>query len=212
MRRTLYAWATPNSNRASIALEELGLDYAVRPVNIRRGEQFAPEVLALNPYGKIPILAEDAGDGTPPLALFESGAILLHLAETQGRLLPPPGPVRSETLAWLMLMLTSLGPYTGQAHHWTELAPERPEAARRHAVGLVERVYRALDARLGAVTFLAGAAYGLADIAAYPWVARHAWAEQRLEDYPNLAHWHAEVGARPAVRRGMQVPEGARLE
>ncbi|MBR0670792.1 glutathione S-transferase family protein [Neoroseomonas soli] len=212
MRRTFYGWATPNSNRVSVMLEECGLDYAVRGVNIRRREQFAPEILALNPYGKVPILVEEAEDGSPPLVLFESGAILLHLAETQGMLLPREPRARAEAMAWLMVALTSLGPYTGQAHHWTELAPEKPEAARAHSLALVDRVYRLLDGRLARVQHLGGDAYGIADIAAFPWVARHGWAARRLEETPNLARWFAEVGARPAVQRGMTKPEGARLE
>lgn len=206
--RRLYCWATPNSQRVSIMLEELGLPYGVRPVNIRAREQFAPEVVALNPYGKIPILVEP---GAPPL--FESGAILLHLAETHDRFLPPPGdPARAETLAWLMVVLTSLGPFTGQAHHWTGLAPEKPEAARRHTVGLVERVYRLLDGRLATARFLAGDAYSIADIAAFPWVAKRHWAEMTLEDWPHLARWFAEIHARPAVTRGMNVPAGVTLD
>jgi GST-like protein len=202
-----HGWATPNSHRVAIMLEELGLAYEVRPVNIRAREQFAPEVIALNPYGKVPILVED---GTPPL--FESGAILLHLAETHGRFLPAAGAERAETLAWLMVALTSLGPFSGQAHHWTALAPEQPEAARAHSVALVERVYRLLDQRLAAVPFLAGADYSVADIAAYPWVAKHHWAAQRLEDWPSIARWFNAIGARPAVRRGMLVPAGVRLD
>lgn len=206
--RTLYCWATPNSQRVSIMLEELDLAYAVRPVNIRAREQFAPEVVALNPYGKIPILVDQ---GAPPL--FESGAILLHLAERHDRFLPPPGdPARAETLAWLMVVLTSLGPFTGQAHHWTGLAPEKPEAARRHTVGLVERVYRLLDGRLAKARFLAGDAYSIADIAAFPWVAKRHWAEMTLQDWPHLERWFAEIHARPAVMRGMNVPAGVTLD
>jgi GST-like protein len=205
--RRFYGWATPNSQRVSVLLEELGLAYQVTPVNIRAREQFAPGILALNPYGKIPILVED---GAPPL--FESGAILLHLAEAHGRFLPAPGAARGVALSWLMVVLTSLGPFTGQAHHWTALAPEKPEAARRHAVALVARAYGVLEARLAASAFLAGAEYGLADIAAFPWIARHGWADQRLADFPALARWFATIGARPAVQRGMQVPAGARLD
>lgn len=205
--RGFYGWATPNSQRVSILLEELGLDYAVTPVNIRARAQFAPEILALNPYGKIPILVEE---GAPPL--FESGAILLHLAEAHGRFLPAAGPQRATALAWLMVVLTSVGPFTGQAHHWTELAPEKPEVARLHTVALVARVYGVLEQRLAASPFIAGEEYGLADIAAFPWIARHGWAEQRLEDHPALARWFNSIGARPAVRRGMQVPAGARLD
>lgn len=212
MQRIFHGWATPNSNRVTVMLEECGLPYAVRGVNIRRREQFAPEILALNPYGKVPILVEDAQDGTPPLVLFESGAILLHLAETQGVLLPHEARARAEVLAWLMVALTSLGPYTGQAHHWTDLAADKPPAARAHALALVDRVYRLLDERLAAVPFLGGAAYSIADVAAYPWVARASWAERRVEDTPHLARWFATVGARPAVQRGMAQPAGARLE
>jgi GST-like protein len=206
-----YGWATPNSQRVSIMLEECGLSYAVTGVNIRARQQFAPEILALNPYGKVPILVEQR-QGQPPLVLFESGAILLHLAERHGVLLPREGDARAAVLSWLMVALTSLGPFTGQAHHWTELAPEKPEAARAHAVALVERVYRLLEARLAVVPHLAGAACSIADIAAYPWIARHGWAEMRLEETPHLAAWFARMGARPAVQRGMRVPEGARLE
>jgi GST-like protein len=211
MRRTFYGWATPNSNRVTVMLEECALPYEVRGVNIRAREQFAPEILALNPYGKVPILVEDAEDGTAPLVLFESGAILLHLAQAQGALLPGEARARAEVMAWLMVALTSLGPYTGQAHHWTDLAPEKPEAARAHALALVDRLYSLLDARLAAVRYLGGEAYSIADVAAYPWVARAAWAERRLEDTPHLARWFATVGARPAVQRGMAQPAGAVL-
>lgn len=211
MKRTFYGWATPNSNRVSVMLEECGLDYAVQGVNIRRKEQFAPEILALNPYGKVPILVEDAQDGTAPLVLFESGAILLHLAETHGMLLPRDARARADAMAWLMVALTSLGPYTGQAHHWTGLAPEKPEPARAHSLALVDRVYRLLDGRLAQVPFLGGGAYSVADVAAYPWVARAGWAERSIEDTPNIARWFAAVGARPAVQRGMAQPAGAVL-
>ncbi|MGG5885719.1 glutathione S-transferase family protein [Falsiroseomonas sp. HC035] len=201
--RHFYGWATPNSQRVSIMLEECGLDYAVTGVNIRARQQFAPEILALNPYGKIPILVEEGR------VLFESGAILLHLAERHSTLL---GEDRPTMLSWLMVALTSLGPFTGQAHHWTDLAPEKPEAARAHSTALVDRVYRLLDARLAEVPHLAGQACTIADIAAYPWVAKHGWAARSLDATPHLAAWFARMGERPAVRRGMAVPAGARLE
>lgn len=205
-----YGWATPNSQRVSIMLEECGLDYAVTGVNIRARKQFAPEIVALNPYAKIPILVE-ARPGLPPLVLFESGAILIHLAERHGVLLPRDGDARAAVLSWLMVALTSLGPFTGQAHHWTELAPEKPEAARAHTFALVDRVYRLLDDRLRNHPHLAGETCSIADIAAYPWVAKHGWADRELEATPHLATWFARMGDRPAVRRGMRVPEGAVL-
>lgn len=208
--RHLYGWATPNTHRVSILLEELGLTYGVTGVNIRAREQFAPEILALNPFGKVPILVETRA-AAPPLVLFESGAILIHLAEAHGRFLPASGDARAETLAWLMVALTGLGPVTGQAHHWTELAPDKPEPARRHSLAQVERVYALLEDRLGRVPHLAGEDYTIADMAALPWVSRHGWAERRLEDTPNIAGWFARLAARPGVQRGMAVPKGAVL-
>jgi GST-like protein len=203
-----YLWATPNSNRVSILLEELGLDYRVHGINIRARQQFAPEILALNPYGKIPIVViEERGTRQ---VLFESGAILIRFAERHGALLPTREPARGEVMAWLMVALTSLGPMMGQAHHWTELAPEKPSAAVAHCVGLVERVWRVLEARLADHAHLAGE-YSIADIAAFPWIARAAWAERKLGDYPNLRRWHDALAARPAVARGMAIPEGAVL-
>ena len=203
-----YLWATPNCNRVSILLEELGLAYRVHGVNIRAREQFAPAILALNPYAKIPIVID--GDGEHRQVLFESGAILIHYAERHGRFLPAGGATRAETLAWLMVALTGLGPMMGQAHHWTELAPERSDVAERHTVGLVDRVARVLDARLAARSHLADD-YSIADIAAFPWIARAHWGLIELDRLPNLKRWHDELAARPAIRRGMAVPEGARL-
>lgn len=211
VRRHVHGWATPNTHRVTILLEELGLTYGVTGVNIRARAQFAPEILALNPFGKVPILVEEAA-GQAPLVLFESGAILLHLAEAAGRLLPAAGAARAETLAWLMVALTGLGPVSGQAHHWTELAPEPSEPARRHTLAQVERVYAVLEGRLATVPFLAGEAYSIADIAAYPWVARHHWAARRIDDTPHLAAWLRRLSARPAVQRGAAVPPGAVLD
>lgn len=204
-----WLWATPNSNRVSILFEELGLEYEVKGVNIRRREQFAPDLLAMNPYGKIPVVAwREAG---AQRSLFESGAILIDFAEHAGRLLPETGAERASCLAWLMLALTGLGPMTGQAHHWTDLAPEKPEAAVQHSVNAVRRIYRVLDDRLATARFLADD-YTIADIAAYPWIARHDWATLALADYPHLARWADEVSQRSAVQRGMAIPQGARLE
>lgn len=208
--RHLYGWVTPNTHRVSILLEELGLDYGVTGVNIRARQQFAPEILALNPFGKIPILVEQRA-GQTPLVLFESGAILLHLADHQGRFLPASGEARAQTLAWLMVVLTGLGPAMGQAHHWQDLAPEKPEAARTHAAAQVDRVWRLLDDRLASEPYLAGAEYSIADIAAFPWIARHGWAGRDLAATPHIGRWHGELAQRPAVQRGVAVPAGAIL-
>lgn len=206
---TLYMWATPNSRRVSVLFEELGLGYRVKGVNIRAKEQFAPDFLALNPYGKVPVVVWREDDRRR--ILFESGAILTAFAETCGRLLPAGGAERAEVLTWLMVALTSLAPLTGQAHHWSRLAPEKPPAALRHYVALVERVYRLLDKRLEGQPYLAGE-YSIADIAAYPWIGVSDWTTLALADFPHLAAWHAGLGARPAVARGMAKPEGVRLE
>jgi GSH-dependent disulfide-bond oxidoreductase len=206
---TAWLWATPNSNRVSILFEELGLDYRCVGVNIRRREQFAPDIVAMNPYGKIPIVAWQQ-DGARRV-LFESGAIMLDFAERHRRFLPEAGVERTDCLAWLMVALTGLAPMTGQAHHWTELAAEKPDAAIQHTVGAVRRIYRVLDERLARARFLAGPDT-IADMAAYPWVARHDWATLGLDDYPHLSRWFAETGRRPAVQAGMSMPKGARLE
>lgn len=204
-----WLWATPNSNRVSILLEELGLDYAVVPINIRRGEQHAPDVVARNPYGKVPIVAWN--DASGDRVLFESGAILLDFAQRHRKLLPAGGQPLSETLAWLMVALTGLGPAMGQAHHWTDLAPSQPPEARTHSVGLVRRAYDVLEKRLSEVPFLGGD-YSIADIAAFPWIARSDWATLDLQEFPHLAAWHDRVARRPAVARGMTKPEGAVLQ
>jgi GST-like protein len=206
----LYGWATPNTHRVSILLEELRLLYDVTSVNIRAREQFAPHILALNPFGKVPILIEERA-GAAPLVLFESGAILLHLAETHGRFLPTGVSERATTLTWLMVALTGLGPAMGQAHHWTDLAPEKPEPAKHYALALVKRAWSLLDHRLAEAPYLAGAEYSIADIAAFPWITRPGWAARRLEDTPNIARWHDRIAARPAVQRGIAVPRGAVL-
>jgi GST-like protein len=206
---TAWLWATPNSNRISVLFEELGLAYRVVGVNIRKKEQFAPEIVALNPYGKVPIVRWQDQQGEH--VLFESGAILLDFADRHGRFLPSDRTLRQVTLSWLMVALTGLAPTMGQAHHWTDLAPEKSDAAVAHSVAAVKRVYRLLDQRLEQSAFLADA-YSIADIAALPWIARSHWATLDLADYPHLRRWHDELMARPAVQRGMAIPVGARLE
>lgn len=205
-----WLWATPNSRRVSILFDELDLACAVHPINIRAREQFAPEILALNPYGKLPIVRWTEAGQTR--LLVESGAILLHFGASSPALLPTAADRRAEVLQWLMFAMTSLGPMTGQAHHWTELAPEKSPIAEAHSLALVGRAYRELDRRLAATGHYLAGDYSLADIAAYPWVAVHDWARIRREDFPSVSRWLDRVGERPAVRSGMAVPRGARLE
>jgi GST-like protein len=206
---TLYMWATPNSRRASILLEELGLSFRVEPVNIRAKEQFTSNILALNPYGKVPIITWQ--EGSEDHSLFESGAILVYLAETYGRFLPSSPAEKKLVLSWLMISLTSLGPHSSQTHHWSALAAESSPAALEHCVALVERVYRVVDEQLADNLFLAGD-YSIADIAAYPWITCSDWTTLDIHDFPNIVRWRDEIAGRPAVARAMALPEGVCLE
>jgi GST-like protein len=201
---TAYLFATPNSHRVSILLEELGLAYRVVPVNIRKREQFAPDLLALNPYGRVPIVTWQ--DGTGRRVLFESIAILECFADAAGRLLPSAGPARADTLAWTMVAATSLGPMIGQAHHWHDLAPEPNPAAAAHTRSLVARACRVMDRRLAETEHLAGD-YSIADIANVCWARGHAWGGIDVSGLDHLARWITQLEARPAVQRGVAVPK-----
>jgi GST-like protein len=205
----LHMWATPNSRRVSILFEELGLEFDVRPINIRTGQQFDSEILQLNPFGKVPIVAWTE-DGSQRV-LFESGAILLHFADTDSRFLPLEGAARDQTMMWLMIVLTALGPHSSQAHHWSELRSEPVEAALDHYRELVKRVYRLLDEQLADSRYLVGN-YSVADIAAYPWIERSDWTTLDINDYPNLNSWRQHISERPAVIRGMSLPSDISLE
>ncbi len=205
----LHMWATPNSRRVSVLFEELGFDFDVRPVNIRAQQQFEPELLALNPFGKVPI-AVWQDDGTERV-LAESGAILLHFSDVEKRFLPAGGSDRDQTLMWLMVVLTALGPHSSQTHHWSKLTTEASEPALRHHRELVTRVYRLLNDQLEGQQYLAGD-YSIADIAAYPWIDVSAWTTLDVNDFPNLDAWRRRVGERPAVLRGMALPVGVTLD
>ena len=206
---TLYMWATPNSRRVSILFEELGLNFAVRPVNIRAKEQFAPEIVALNPFGKVPIVVWS--DNGEQRMLFESGAILTYFAEESGQFFPPEPVSRGETLSWLMVVLTALGPHSAYAHYWSALAIDKSTPALNYHVSVAARVYRLLDKRLSEHQYLAGD-YSVADIAAYPWIAVSDWTTLDMGDYPHLERWYNSIGLRPAVKRGMKLPTGVSLD
>jgi GST-like protein len=201
-------WATPNSRRISILFEELGLNFSVTPVNIRAKEQFAPDIVALNPFGKVPIVVWQAHE--EQRQLFESGAILIDFAEEGGRFLPTAKVERAETLSWLMIALTGLGPHSASAHYWSDLAVEKSSLALDYHVGITARVYKLLDERLAAHEYLAGD-YSIADMAAYPWISVSEWTTLDIADYPNLLSWYEKVSLRPAVKRGMSLPTGISL-
>ncbi|MET4804979.1 glutathione S-transferase N-terminal domain-containing protein [Limibacillus sp. MBR-115] len=205
MSITLYTWGTPNGRKASIMLEELGLSYDTVPINITKDEQFAPDFLKISPNNKIPALVDSDGPDGKPISVFETGAILIYLAEKHGQLLPTDPAGRSLCLQWLMWQMGGFGPMLGQAHHFRRFAKEKIPYAIDRYTNESRRLYGVLDKRLGEAEFLAGA-YSIADIATYPWAARHEWQGIDLSDFPNVLRWYNAIGSRPAVQRGMAVP------
>lgn len=203
----LYTWPTPNGHKASIMLEETGLDYRVHAVDIANGEQFAPAYGAINPNGKIPTIVDQDGPGGEPFVVFETGAILIYLAEKTAQFLSPDACRRSQTIQWLMFQVGGLGPMFGQAHHFRRFAPQPLRYAIERYTKEAARLYSVLDKRLTANEYLAGDEYSIADIASYPWVARHEWQGVSLANYPNVGRWVDAVRRRPAVQRGMQIPQ-----
>ena len=201
----LYYWPTPNGHKITMFLEEAGLDYRIRPVDIGAGEQFKPEFLAISPNNKIPAIVDPDGPGGKRFALFESGAILIYLGEKTGKLIPKDPATRYVALQWLMFQMGGLGPMLGQTHHFLRAAPEEVPYAIKRYKDETRRLYGVLDKRLAEAEHLAGE-YSIADIASYPWVARHEWHQIELGDFPNVKRWYDAIGARPAVQRGMKVP------
>lgn len=202
----LYTWSTPNGRKASIMLEELGLAYDVHPINIARGEQHDPAFLRISPNNKIPAIVDPEGPDGAPFALFESGAILIYLAEKAGRLMPTAPAARYRCLEWLMWQMGNFGPMLGQAHHFRRFAKERIQYAFERYTNETRRLYNVLDGRLGEVAWLDGHDYSIADIATFPWAARHEWHGIDLGDFPNVRRWYDTIAARPAVEAGMAVP------
>ncbi len=209
----LYTWRTPNGFKASIMLEEVDLPYEVHPVDLSRGEQFAPEFLAVNPNNKIPAIVDREGPGGKPFNVFESGAILLYLAEKTGRLLPRDPRRRSEAVQWLMFQMGGVGPMFGQYSHFAIYAQEKiPYAIERYRNESL-RLLGVLEKRLALVEYLAGE-YSVADVATYPWVSallpRFAHeARDKIDGLPHVKRWLSLVGERPAVKKGLAVPPRA---
>jgi GST-like protein len=209
MQRTmldLYYWTTPNGHKVTIFLEETGLPYRIVPVNISAGEQFSPEFLKIAPNNRIPAIVDHApSGGGEPLTLFESGAILVYLAEKTGKLIPRDERGRAEVLQWLFWQMAGLGPMAGQNHHFVQYAPERIPYAIDRYVNETNRLYRVLDRRLADRAHIAGADYTIADIAAYPWIVPHVRQRLNLDEFPNLKRWFVAVQSRPATARAYEI-------
>ena len=200
----LYYWPTPNGQKVSIFLEELELPYEVNWINIAEGDQFEPEFLEISPNNKMPAIVDHEGPDGAPISVFESGAILIYLAEKTGRFLPTTPREKYRTLQWLMFQMGSVGPMLGQAHHFRQYAPETIPYAIDRYTNEAARIYRVIDRRLGKSRFIAGDEYTIADVAVFPWLVPENQG-QDLDDYPNLKRWHGAVHSRPAVQRGLEV-------
>jgi GST-like protein len=200
----VWSWPTPNGHKVHIALEELGLPYQVIPVNIGAGDQFKPDFLALTPNHRIPAIVDPDGPHGR-LALFESGAILIYLAEKTGRLIPADPAARLVCLQWLMFQMGGVGPMFGQYNHFAAYAPEKLPYAIDRYTKEVARLHRVLNKRLGEAEYLAGDEYSIADIATFPWVRNPDRRGIDLAEYPAVQRWHDAIAARPAVQRGVEV-------
>ena len=201
----LYTWRTPNGRKVSVMLEECGLPYRVHPVDIGKGEQFKSEFLALNPNNRIPAIVDPQGPDGKPLPLFESGAILVYLSGKSGRFLPQAARGKYVALQWLMFQMGGVGPMFGQAHHFMRAKNDEIAYGSERYGAESKRLYGVLQKRLSEAAYLADE-YSIADIATYPWVARHEWHRVELAQFPAVKRWYASIGRRPAVVRGMAVP------
>ena len=199
----LYYWTTPNGHKITMFLEEAGLPYRIVPVHIGRGEQFKPDFLRISPNNKMPAIVDHApADGGEPLALFESGAILLYLADKIHRFIPADLRGRNMALQWLFWQMGGLGPMAGQNHHFVQYAPEKIPYAMDRYVKETARLYAVLDKHLSdGREFIAGAEYSIADMASYPWVVLYEWQSQKIEDTPHVAAWFERIKQRPATER-----------
>jgi GSH-dependent disulfide-bond oxidoreductase len=206
----LYYWPTPNGKKVTIFLEEVGLPYNLTPVDITAGGQFDEEFLRISPNNKMPAIVDSEGPDGEPISVFESGAILLYLAEKTGRFMPSSPRQRYEALQWLMFQVSSVGPMLGQAHHFRGYAPEEIPYAVDRYTNEAARLYGVMDSRLSEVEYFVDDDYSIVDMAIYPWVASHKRQGQKIEDFPNLRRWYEAIGKRPAVRRAMEVGEELR--
>jgi len=201
----LYSWKTSNGKKASIMLEECGLDYNIHPIHIGQDDQFTPAYTAINPNGKIPAIIDQDGPGSQPYTVIESGAILMYLAEKTGKFMPQDMAARYEVIQWLMFQMGGIGPIFGQVHHFKRAAKEQVPYAINRYYTECRRLYGVLDARLAGRDYLAGD-LSIADFATLPWVFRFDWQEVDLDDFANVKRWYDILMARPALARGMDIP------
>ncbi|MBY4595246.1 glutathione binding-like protein [Ottowia caeni] len=201
----VYTWPTPNGHKVHIMLEECGLPYRALPINIGKGDQFQPDFLKISPNNKIPAIIDPEGPDGEPISVFESGAILLYLAEKTGRFMPASVRGRYDVLQWLMFQMGGVGPMLGQAHHFRVYAPEKVPYAIDRYTNEARRLYGVMDRQLQSHDYIAGNEYTIADIAIFPWL--RSWQNQGIDwaDFPTLKAWFDRIGERPAVQRGVQV-------
>jgi GST-like protein len=200
----LYTWPTPNGHKIHIMLEEIGLDYLVKAIDIDKGDQFDPEFLKISPNNKMPAIIDRDGPNGERYSLFESGAILMYLAEKSGQFMQQDLIQRYQVIQWLMFQMGSVGPMFGQAHHFRQYAPEEISYAVKRYTNEVSRLYRVINQRLEKNEYLAGD-YSIADIAVFPWTRSFERQGQKLDDYPNVKRWYEIINSRPAVKRALAV-------
>lgn len=204
----LHYWPTPNGHKITLFLEEAGLPYTIKPVNIGKGDQFKPAFLAISPNNRMPAIVDTAPtDGGEPLSIFESGAILQYLAEKTGRFLPADTRERFKALQWLFWQVGGLGPMLGQNHHFSRYAPEKIPYAIHRYVNETRRLYGVLDKQLDGRAFLAGKDYTIADMACYPWIVPHEAQGMALDDFPHLKAWFQAIAERPSTKKAYEIGE-----
>lgn len=206
----LYSWTTPNGEKVHIMLEETGLPYRAHAVDILAGDQFKPRFLKISPNNKIPAIVDLDGPGGKPYALFETGAILIYLAEKTGKFLPKTPAGRYDAIQWVMFQMANIGPMMGQAYHFRKYAPKKISYGINRYTREVIRIYGVMDGQLKKNRYLAGRDYSIADIASWPWVRLHRGAGVKIGEFLNVARWLEEIAARPGVKRGMEVLEECR--
>lgn len=198
----LFSWGTPNGRKITLMLEETGLEYTMHPINIAKDDQFKPEFLAISPNNKIPAIVDSDNGQT----LFESGAILMYLAEKTGQFMPTDAKARWATIEWLMWQMGGVGPMMGQVHHFVKYNPDKSDYASDRYLTEAKRLYKVMNERLESNEWLNGDSYSIADIATWPWTARHDWQTVDLNDYPNVARWYTTIVNRPATLRAWNNP------